>query len=65
MTGHDLRTACPVITALAAAGTPCPRNAVTARSNRAKAGKDPAQWILPAPSARCRYATEWTATKLR
>ncbi|MFB6525048.1 HNH endonuclease family protein [Streptomyces sp. NPDC056399] len=39
--------------------------AVTARSNRAKADKDPAQWMPPAPSARCRYATEWTATKLR
>ncbi|MFF9431997.1 HNH endonuclease family protein [Streptomyces sp. NPDC014746] len=39
--------------------------AVTARSNRAKADKDPAQWMPPASSARCRYAAEWTATKLR
>ncbi|MFH8260488.1 hypothetical protein [Streptomyces roseolus] len=65
MTGHDLRTACLVITALAAAGTSCPRIAVTVRSNWAKADKDPAQWMRSAPSARCRYATEWTVTKLR
>ncbi|MEU6626119.1 hypothetical protein ABZ926_35895 [Streptomyces litmocidini] len=30
-----------------------------------KADQGPAQWMPPAPSARCRYATEWTATKLR
>ncbi|MER6913996.1 HNH endonuclease family protein [Streptomyces sp. NPDC000594] len=39
--------------------------AVTARSNRAKADQDPAQWLPPAPSALCRYLSEWTATKLR
>lgn len=39
--------------------------AVTARSNRSKADQDPAQWMPPAASAHCRYATEWTATKLR
>ncbi|GLF96498.1 HNH endonuclease family protein [Streptomyces yaizuensis] len=39
--------------------------AVTARSNRAKADQDPAQWLPPAQGALCRYAAEWTATKLR
>ncbi|MER6916773.1 HNH endonuclease family protein [Streptomyces sp. NPDC000594] len=39
--------------------------AVTARSNRAKSDQDPAQWLPPAESALCRYAAEWTATKLR
>ncbi|MEV6157901.1 HNH endonuclease family protein [Nonomuraea sp. NPDC052129] len=39
--------------------------AVTARSNRQKADKDPAQWLPPHEPARCRYAAEWTAVKLR
>jgi hypothetical protein len=39
--------------------------AVTARSNRSKADQDPAQWLPPASGALCRYASEWTATKLR
>ncbi|MFF6778977.1 HNH endonuclease family protein [Streptomyces sp. NPDC012637] len=39
--------------------------AVTARSNRAKADRDPAEWMPPAPSATCRYLGEWVATKLR
>ncbi|MDQ1022516.1 hypothetical protein QF035_000098 [Streptomyces umbrinus] len=41
--------------------------AVTARSNRAKADRDPAEWLPPAPSdeVRCRYAVEWAGTKLR
>ncbi|MFD4830102.1 HNH endonuclease family protein [Streptomyces uncialis] len=39
--------------------------AVTARSNRAKGDKDPADWLPPAASAQCRYAQEWTSTKLR
>ncbi|MFJ9597914.1 HNH endonuclease family protein [Streptomyces virginiae] len=38
--------------------------AVTARSNRQKADKDPAQWT-PAPAATCRYLAEWVGTKLR
>ncbi|MFI8769397.1 HNH endonuclease family protein [Streptomyces sp. NPDC053792] len=46
-------------------GSPVSLIAVTARSNRAKADKDPAQWMPAAASARCRYATEWTVTKLR
>ncbi|MGW2161845.1 HNH endonuclease family protein [Nonomuraea sp. NPDC001699] len=36
--------------------------AVTARSNRSKADKDPADW-LPIDAVRCRYITEWTAIK--
>ncbi|MFJ1961826.1 HNH endonuclease family protein [Streptomyces massasporeus] len=39
--------------------------AVTARSNRSKADQDPAQWLPPAGDVHCRYATEWTGTKLR
>jgi hypothetical protein len=39
--------------------------AVTARSNRSKADQDPAQWLPPATDTHCRYAAEWTATKLR
>ncbi|MGW5003078.1 HNH endonuclease family protein [Streptomyces hydrogenans] len=39
--------------------------AVTARSNRAKADRDPAEWMPPLPEAHCRYVGEWTATKLR
>ncbi|MFF6904277.1 HNH endonuclease family protein [Streptomyces hydrogenans] len=39
--------------------------AVTARSNRAKADRDPAEWMPPLPDAHCRYVSEWTATKLR
>ncbi|MGW2214047.1 HNH endonuclease family protein [Nonomuraea sp. NPDC001684] len=36
--------------------------AVTARSNRSKADKDPADW-LPIDAVRCRYISEWTAIK--
>ncbi|MEU0487530.1 HNH endonuclease family protein [Streptosporangium sp. NPDC006013] len=39
--------------------------AVTARSNRSKADKDPSQWLPPYEPARCRYVTEWTAVKWR
>ncbi|MFE3431146.1 HNH endonuclease family protein [Streptomyces sp. NPDC059171] len=39
--------------------------AVTARTNRSKADKDPAAWMPPAQSATCTYLTDWTATKLR
>ncbi|MBT2529932.1 HNH endonuclease [Streptomyces sp. ISL-99] len=39
--------------------------AVTARSNRAKADKDPAQWLPPAAEVHCQYAADWVATKLR
>lgn len=39
--------------------------AVTAKTNRSKADKDPAQWLPPAVSAKCTYAADWAATKLR
>ncbi|MFD4577523.1 HNH endonuclease family protein [Streptomyces sp. NPDC058417] len=39
--------------------------AVTARSNRQKGDKDPAEWLPSAEQDRCRYTAEWTATKLR
>ncbi|MER8098116.1 HNH endonuclease family protein [Streptomyces goshikiensis] len=39
--------------------------AVTAKSNRSKADKDPAQWLPPASGYHCEYASQWTATKLR
>ncbi|MFE3016585.1 HNH endonuclease family protein [Streptomyces sp. NPDC059256] len=39
--------------------------AVTARSNRSKSDQDPAEWLPPSADALCRYASEWTATKLR
>ncbi|WP_202611009.1 HNH endonuclease family protein [Herbidospora solisilvae] len=38
--------------------------AVTARSNRQKADRDPAEW-LPIEPVRCRYIAEWTAVKRR
>ncbi|MFB7852652.1 HNH endonuclease family protein [Streptomyces sp. NPDC056053] len=39
--------------------------AVTAKTNRSKADKDPAQWLPPAASAQCTYGADWVATKLR
>ncbi|MGW0572969.1 HNH endonuclease family protein [Streptomyces tauricus] len=39
--------------------------AVTARSNRSKSDQDPADWQPPLADARCTYATDWVATKLR
>lgn len=39
--------------------------AVTARTNRAKADRDPADWIPPLADARCTYTADWVATKLR
>ncbi|WP_073224271.1 HNH endonuclease family protein [Streptomyces sp. NBRC 110465] len=39
--------------------------AVTAKSNRSKADRDPAVWMPPAESATCTYLVDWTATKLR
>ncbi|MGW8487423.1 HNH endonuclease family protein [Streptomyces sp. NPDC055886] len=39
--------------------------AVTAKTNRSKADKDPDQWMPPAESATCTYLVDWTATKLR
>lgn len=39
--------------------------AVSARENRQKADRDPAEWMPSAESARCTYLADWTATKLR
>ncbi|MFD3580710.1 HNH endonuclease family protein [Streptomyces sp. NPDC058644] len=39
--------------------------AVTAKTNRSKADQDPAQWLPPLADARCTYAADWAATKLR
>ncbi|MFJ2273896.1 HNH endonuclease family protein [Streptomyces sp. NPDC087866] len=39
--------------------------AVTAKTNRSKADKDPAAWMPPSDSAACTYLVDWTATKLR
>ncbi|XVV39735.1 HNH endonuclease family protein (plasmid) [Streptomyces sp. CA-100214] len=38
---------------------------VSARSNRSKGGKDPAQWQPPAEGNRCEYNTEWVVVKTR
>ncbi|RAJ70632.1 uncharacterized protein DUF1524 [Streptomyces sp. PsTaAH-137] len=39
--------------------------AVSAASNRAKADKDPADWLPPAAGYRCQYVTDWIADKTR
>ena len=39
--------------------------AVTAKTNRSKGAKDPAEWLPPASSALCTYLQDWTGTKLR
>ncbi|MFF8798116.1 HNH endonuclease family protein [Streptomyces globisporus] len=39
--------------------------AVTAKTNRSKADRDPAAWMPPAESATCTYLVDWTAAKLR
>ncbi|MBQ0867353.1 HNH endonuclease [Streptomyces sp. RK75] len=39
--------------------------AVTARENRQKADKDPAEWWVPVKDASCLYLSDWVATKTR
>lgn len=39
--------------------------AVTAKTNRSKADQDPSTWLPPLADARCTYAADWVATKLR
>ncbi|MEU5218172.1 HNH endonuclease [Streptomyces sp. NPDC020807] len=39
--------------------------AVTARSLRQKAGRDPAEWVPEDSTRYCRYVGEWVGTKLR
>ncbi len=46
-------------------GAPGTLVAVTARSQRDKAGRDPAGWVPGEQAAYCRYVGEWVGTKLR
>lgn len=39
--------------------------AVSASSNRSKSDRDPAEWLPPKESVRCRYVSEWVAVKHR
>ena len=39
--------------------------AVTDNLNQEKADQDPAEWMPPLESARCRYVSEWVAVKIR
>ncbi|MFF0409116.1 HNH endonuclease family protein [Kitasatospora sp. NPDC004745] len=39
--------------------------AVSAKSNRSKADKDPADWMPPAAGYACTYLADWTAVKTR
>ncbi|MDZ5447939.1 HNH endonuclease family protein [Micromonospora sp. 4G57] len=42
-----------------------PLVAVTDNVNQAKGDQDPATWMPPYSSARCRYINEWVATEIR
>lgn len=46
-------------------GAPASLVAVTKRTDRSKAGQDPADWMPPLPGAHCRYLSDWVSTKLR
>ncbi|WP_425508191.1 HNH endonuclease family protein [Streptomyces bathyalis] len=39
--------------------------AVTLSTNRSKGDQDPAEWLPPAASTHCLYATDWVQTELR
>ena len=39
--------------------------AVTDNVNQSKGDKDPAEWVPPLSSARCRFIAEWAAVKTR
>ncbi len=39
--------------------------AVTASSNRSKGDQDPAEWLPPRRSYRCKYVSDWIAVKYR
>lgn len=39
--------------------------AVTASSNRSKGDQDPAEWLPPRTSYRCKYVSDWIAVKYR
>lgn len=38
---------------------------MTAKTNRSKSDQDPSTWLPPLADARCNYAADWVATKLR
>jgi hypothetical protein len=46
-------------------GDPRSLVAVTSSVNRSKGDRDPADWLPPRSSARCRYVEQWVAVKLR
>ncbi|MFB7371893.1 DUF1524 domain-containing protein [Streptomyces sp. NPDC056222] len=46
-------------------GSPGTLAAVTARSQKDKAGRDPAGWVPSSSTQYCRYVAEWLGTKLR
>jgi hypothetical protein len=46
-------------------GDPRSLRAVTASSNRSKSDRDPAEWLPPRTSLRCRYAKDWVVVKVR
>jgi hypothetical protein len=46
-------------------GDPRSLRAVSASSNRSKSDRDPAEWLPPRESFRCRYLTEWVVVKVR
>ncbi|MFF1379474.1 HNH endonuclease family protein [Streptomyces sp. NPDC058308] len=46
-------------------GAPASLVAVTTRTARSKADRDPAHWLPPLPTAHCRYLSDWVETKLR
>ena len=39
--------------------------AVSARSNRSKGARDPAEWLPPDPTVHCWYAQTWVGVKAR
>jgi hypothetical protein len=46
-------------------GVPWSLIAVSATSNRAKGDQDPAEWLPPLSTYRCRYLADWVAIKAR
>jgi hypothetical protein len=46
-------------------GDPRSLRAVSAASNRSKGDRDPADWLPPLETFRCRYVAEWLAVKAR
>ena len=46
-------------------GVPWALIAVSAASNRSKGDQDPAEWLPPLRAARCEFAVDWVAVKVR